>query len=1319
MTEPSQAPKAKILLAADLPIAHSNTATEWLTHLAESFASPAVDVVLLMNVEYTDDFEPFAQNLEDNGVEMIWPKDTDESFFTEGRIDARYLARDVVRIGSSNQYDVVLTQGLLLSRTTSASGRLQAKHWALIDDDPLKPKALSLNDFKVVEQIATKCKLIFTSSNDVRASIDSRCAVATSKTRVFPSVFGAFGQLQQIAIEEHLSYEGTQTVVLDAGTWAEYTELLDISAIIESARNHKSPTRVIVVNSQVEQNSLPEKNSGLPLAEFQDYPGVSYSTGYGLDAHINDAVLLVPASIDWELNSVLWHRVATKARAVVTINDVLTSLTSHSLAQYHAHAAVEGSTSEQDFASAFGSDLPDYLAVPRQENPTKVLLAGADFKFAGDLVDTLIQRKDIEVKVDLFEANAKPQPDKSKLLLPWADVIIAEFASKNAIWYSHNIQPHQKLIVHLHGYELLQDWITELDIDNCSAIVVASEFYRQRAIEMRGWPEEKLLVVSNSVAAVDLTRKKNPEARFHIGIVGIVPILKRPDRALDLLEKLLAVDDRFVLHIKGHSPWNYAWEWKKAAHQDSYRQFYARIGANPDLLSHIAFEPFSPDVGNWLSKIGWLLSTSTRETFHLSAIEGSISGAVPIAWRRDGSEEIIGTDYNVDSTDEAVAMILKHASTEEAFAAASAAAIQNGKRYDVEKVRADWLSLIFSLHNDKRANIHGVEMTPAEAKVFRTVSAHLERQDFESALAVLDENIPLTRDAKGPLKDLELYARGCAAADERRIGSYFEGQRQEPKFARPLHIRVQDSANDVLTLAGADRTLLEIQPFNLLRDNYQAPKFTTDILPDHGHRKAGFVRNLRFDRWAQLIKASINQELADTDSDSIIVAGPWWLAYPAIMAANQSDLSVMWVIDDSESLEWIDSVSHGEMKTQFAANLAFEAYRAATATFAADTSMVPEQFPLGLLNGVLSEDPSAPLAVSPRQLREILADPDQLLKQTAVSVSGAVKNTQTPSFAQKPLAQLKVGIFGQAPQLSSALKNASVSVVSITSEGFLEEVSSQLDAVFVIGTVPGKLSKPMKSALCAAKETATTVAAKLFDRCRVVGVPGIFLWQDSEIIPSQLIASARKADSVATAWLPSLLPLLELHPTAIRGIAQVNTSASQISAIYEVMRSCNVSVFEPSLEEKGTDKPMQQHSDAPVIEESSPSEADLPNEKVLLIPTRVPFEFELTSIVARSEMPASLLDLPKMTARPSGAVSLHDLEKLIESSDSRYVYFIDPNDDDAISSLLHAWLDADDTGTTLPESASTVNNCEELYRELEAHTVISSETLSAWLSKRK
>ncbi|MCP6210293.1 hypothetical protein NL405_28230, partial [Klebsiella pneumoniae] len=77
----------------------------------------------------------------------------------------------------------------------------------------------------------------------------------------------------------------------------------------------------------------------------------------------------------------------------------------------------------------FANDLADYRSIPQQPRKVRVLLVGADFKFAGDLVDSLIQRSDIELRVDLFEANAKPQPEKSKKLLPWADVVIAEFAS--------------------------------------------------------------------------------------------------------------------------------------------------------------------------------------------------------------------------------------------------------------------------------------------------------------------------------------------------------------------------------------------------------------------------------------------------------------------------------------------------------------------------------------------------------------------------------------------------------------------------------------------------------------------------------------------------------------------------------------------------------------------------------------------------------------------------------------------------------------------------------------------------------------------------
>ena len=181
-------------------------------------------------------------------------------------------------------------------------------------------------------------------------------------------------------------------------------------------------------------------------------------------------------------------------------SDAVLHLDSHEVSEASLSAPAVKPTEgvPSPFVVAFESDLPDYSRTPVvRDNPVRVLLAGADFKFAGDLVDSLIQRADIALSVDLFEANAKPQPNKSKPLLQSAEVIIAEFASKNAIWYSQNVRPDQKLIVHLHGYELLQDWITELNVDNCAAIVFASEFYRQKAIEMRGWPEEKLVVVPN------------------------------------------------------------------------------------------------------------------------------------------------------------------------------------------------------------------------------------------------------------------------------------------------------------------------------------------------------------------------------------------------------------------------------------------------------------------------------------------------------------------------------------------------------------------------------------------------------------------------------------------------------------------------------------------------------------------------------------------------------------------------------------------------------------------------------------------------------
>nr|ALS91907.1 glycosyl transferases group 1 [uncultured bacterium] len=113
-----------------------------------------------------------------------------------------------------------------------------------------------------------------------------------------------------------------------------------------------------------------------------------------------------------------------------------------------------------------------------------------------------------------------------------------------------------------------------------------------------------------------------PDSRFHIGLVGVVPIRKRPDLALDLIEKLLAADPRFVLHIRGRLPEEYPWEWRKPIFRAYYADVFERAFGREPLAGHVSWDYFGPDMGNWLRRIGWVLSPSTAESFHVAPLEG-------------------------------------------------------------------------------------------------------------------------------------------------------------------------------------------------------------------------------------------------------------------------------------------------------------------------------------------------------------------------------------------------------------------------------------------------------------------------------------------------------------------------------------------------------------------------------------------------------------------------------------------------------------------------------------------------------------------------
>lgn len=1110
--------KLRVLFCPDLSTLSRETAIIWVPAFLRYLRAENVEVSVLLDSSADDQVIELIQSL-DNEIEILIPEPAPEH--AEEPTQPRFHARSVIKAASTKEeilYDVVITQGLLLGRYVAGSKTLQPVHWVILDDNPLIRSSTDSIDLKSIGVIARGARLILTTSPTLRSIIESRVPESTSKTRLLPNV---------PASSLPCTHSGEVVHIIDGLRllgWEEH----DFSNLIAAAQRLKNPPQLIAI-STIGPEHNPIENS------LQGYPGFKVVDSLNDDLAARPHTFLVPKNVA----DADFQKLASLARQ----GDRYTSLDGLvvSLSDLQGDAASEFPHLSNSFQVDFAPDLPDYQWTPvRRRDPVRVVLAGADFKFAGDLVESLVQRNDIELNVDLFAANAKPQPQKSQPFLQSAEVVIAEFAAKNAIWYSQNIRPDQRLIVHLHGYELLQDWITELNIDNCSAIVVASEFYRQKAISMRGWPAEKIRVIPNSVNFNDLNRPKHENARFHIGIVGIVPILKRPDRALDLLEQLLEVDDRFTLHVRGHSPWNYAWEWKKAAHQDAYRQFYRRLGANPALLQHVAFEPFSPDMANWLEGIGWILSPSTRETFHLSAIEGAASGAVPIAWRREGSEEIIGAQFNVDSVEDAAQTILA-GRTDHGFSELSSRATNHARKYANEEVRAKWLDLIFDLTS---CSVESSSASDSATTVLSEVTNAWTAGDPESAIAVLDEHIQLTKNLRGPLKAAEMFFRGIAASDELRLKHFLphSGSRST-QSENCIMVRPVGASFDNAEISTAITAYVGVTPPAYLSFIGYIPQSVSSVsLPAPNDLEIRYSDYLRFDRWAEAVKAKIIG--IASSYDELAVQGPWWLALPVLQAADQLGIPCAWFIDDDETLHWVDSVNRGEYTTHFAAQIAFSCFEAASGRLVLPNVNLPCNFPISDIEGCTAGNRWGLPVWQPNHT------------PTSQFGDNASGRKNAPVEFLDPLENYSVGLVSNR-SLQKKL-NPILNIRELRPKNFGSLLDPTVDAIIVDPSADE--NGPWKDLLSHSDLESTGTTVQLLDMARRLGTQSCFLWDRHERLPRHLWAVARKCDAIATPNPKNLEAFLELHPSAIRKLVWWDPEINITSRLGLLLRQLSLPV---------------------------------------------------------------------------------------------------------------------------------------------------------------
>lgn len=303
--------------------------------------------------------------------------------------------------------------------------------------------------------------------------------------------------------------------------------------------------------------------------------------------------------------------------------------------------------------------LDDMPSAPRVKRKTRILVAGHDLKFFTLLQSKLEATGQFEFLIDQWQGHDKHDESQSQALLVQADVIFCEWCLGNLKWYSHHKLPNQRLIARFHAQEARVPYMSEAKWEAIDHVGFVSEHIRRQALNVfKGFPIEKTSVIPNYLDVTKFTpKKKTGEARYTLGMIGVAPKSKRLDRAIDLLEALLEEDDRYCLRVKGKNPLDYNWLLKREDELAYYQQIFKRINSNRTLRYKVIFDPPGDDVNEWFTMVGFILSPSDFESFHMAIGEGILTGAVPIIWNWDGAVELWGKSFIYNNTPEMIKAI--------------------------------------------------------------------------------------------------------------------------------------------------------------------------------------------------------------------------------------------------------------------------------------------------------------------------------------------------------------------------------------------------------------------------------------------------------------------------------------------------------------------------------------------------------------------------------------------------------------------------------------------------------------------------------------
>jgi glycosyltransferase involved in cell wall biosynthesis len=720
-TDPARSTR-RILLYGDVDLNIIDGSAVWLVSMAESLSLTGSEVCVLLKTAVTKT-RLLDRIVDLPGIHIAQPGESADLEALQPRAAAQRMAQ----LDAEKPFDVVIARGAQVAAHVANSRSLGPKSWLYVTDIAHPSSRISAGDLAVLRQTVGQCRRFFVQTEAARSYVEATIPEAAGKTLILtPMVPDEYFDLRDRSGES-----GKNLSAVYSGKFAKKWRTLEMCSLPASAQEHNLPFALTMIGDKV-QHDRQDPSWSATMEEAMDSPDIIWRGGMSRDEAAKE-VSRHDVGLSWrdrsldaslELSTKVLEYAALGVPPLVNRNAQHVELFGADYPLYVDDDSTEGvmstllgagdvlaglkdevrervrhysiSSSAARLEAYFERSEGDYVRSPRAKQKTRVLIAGHDLKFAGELVSVLEMRDDIELAFDHWKTLHQHDVSESERLRDWADVIICEWCGPNAVWYSNNKRRRQKLIVRLHMFELNGPWLENVAAENIDSLICVSQLYVDRTLERTAWTATPFRVIPNAVDVVDLRRPKEPGHRFRLGLVGIVPMRKRLDRAVDLLEELLDEDPRYTLHVRGRMPWEYPYEWKKPLQREAYLEIFDRIGRSPAVRDAVVFEPFGPDMATWLRKIGYILSPSSDESFHLAPAEGMASGSIPLLWQRPGVEDIFSSRWTRKTTSQVRALVSALNSAPEAFAAESRAAVEYVQRFDMRPTGEQWLEEIFN-----------------------------------------------------------------------------------------------------------------------------------------------------------------------------------------------------------------------------------------------------------------------------------------------------------------------------------------------------------------------------------------------------------------------------------------------------------------------------------------------------------------------------------------------------------------------------------------------------------------------------------------------